>query len=161
MRLTPRWSQRRGRLAFVGKICDVRSSRSGVAQLWIVRPHYTHITMNTLIQFFQKPVVLALFVLVGCLYILNSVSMRFESAMKHDRDDMVAALHQSQTSEAQIAAISQAFDRITSNVDSMAISFFAFTSVVLVCAFAVRRNEPSRKDTQQQPQGELRHDHVA
>jgi hypothetical protein len=81
--------------------------------------------------------------------------------MKHARDDMVAALQQSQTSAPQIAAISQAFDRITSNVDSMAISFFAFTSVVLVCAFTVRRSEPSRKDTQQQSQGELRHDHVA
>jgi hypothetical protein len=117
--------------------------------------------MNTLIQFFQKPAVMALFVLAACIYTLNSTIDRFWSEARQDRDDIVASLRQAQTPEPQIAAISKGFDRITSNVGSMAMSFFSFTSVVLVAGFVIsRRNEQPRKDAQQ-PRGEMKHEPVA
>jgi|SRR5208283_477987 len=117
--------------------------------------------MNTLCQFLNKPRVIAVFVLICCLYVLHLTTTRFLSDMKKGRDDMVTSLRQAQTSEPQIAAISQAFDRITSEVDDVAMSLFGFTSVVLVAAFAVRHKEPPRHDAERQAQGELRHGHVA
>jgi hypothetical protein len=83
--------------------------------------------------------------------------------MKTDRDDMVVALHQSQASEPQIAAISQAFDQTTSNVESMAKSVYAFGFMLagMISWFSIRRSEPPRQNKQQEPHGELRHDHVA
>jgi len=118
--------------------------------------------MNKLKQFLSNPVVLAVFVLVSCVYILNTTASRFYARMEKDKDDMVASLRQAQTPEPQIAAISRAFDGTTSEVGSMAISFFAFTSVVLVVCCVVRRNTPPRQDTQEsQPQRELKPDHVA
>jgi len=116
--------------------------------------------MNALIQFLKKPAVMASFVLVVSVYILESTATRFLTDMRKDRHDMVASLRQAQTPEPQVAAISQAFDRITSNVNSMAISFFAFTSVLLVCVFAARHREPPDQDAQPQEQRELKHDHV-
>jgi hypothetical protein len=116
--------------------------------------------MNALIQFLKKPVALAIFVLIACLYVLHSTSTRFVSDMRKDRDEMVASLRQAQTPEPQIAAIFAGFDCIISDVDSMATSFFAFTSVVLVCAFAVRHKGSPHQDTQSQAHGELKHDQV-
>jgi hypothetical protein len=118
--------------------------------------------MKTLKQFLSNPVAQAFIILAACIYILNSTADRFWSEARQDRDDMVASLRQAQTPEPQIAAISKGFDRITSDVSSMAMTFFSFTSVVLVAAFVVRRrSEPPRQDVQQQPHGELRHEHVA
>jgi uncharacterized BrkB/YihY/UPF0761 family membrane protein len=116
--------------------------------------------MNALFQSFKKPVVMALFVLVCCLYVFNSTATRFLSDMRKDRDDMVVSLRQAQTPEPQVTAISKAFDRIISNVNSMVGSYFMFTSVVLVAAFAVRYREPSHQNTQHQGQEELKHDRV-
>jgi hypothetical protein len=124
-----------------------------------VEPHHTNFIMNA-IRFLKRPVVLALFVLAACVYILDSTATRFYTRAQIDRDDMVASLRQAQTPEPQIAAISKAFDGIISEAGSMATSFFAFTSVILVCAFAARRGEPSRKDFQKQPDGELKHEPV-
>ncbi len=90
---------------------------------------------------------MAVFVLLACLFVLHSTATRFLSDMRSDRNDMVASLRQAQTPEPQITAISRGFDRITSDVHSMSTSFFAFTSVVLICAFTVRNRE-------------LRHDRV-
>jgi hypothetical protein len=117
--------------------------------------------MKNISQFLSKPAVLALVVLLGGLYIFNSTSTRYFERIKSDRDDLITSLHQAQMSEPQVAAISWAFDRVASEAGDLAMSFFSFTIVVLVAAFAVRRSEPPQREIPQQPQGELRHDHVA
>ena len=73
--------------------------RVGGGSAFFVRPHYTHITMNTL----KVPVLLrsgshggVCSSRVVCISLNFGIPSRFESAMKHDRDDMVAALQQSQ-----------------------------------------------------------------
>jgi len=116
--------------------------------------------MKNISQFMSKPAVLALVVLLSGLYIFHSVSTRYFERVESDRVDLVASLHQAQMPEPEIAAISQAFDKVASESGDMAMSFFAFTAVVLVAAFAVRRSEPPQREIPQQPQGELRHDHV-
>jgi hypothetical protein len=67
--------------------------------------------------------------------------------MRKDRDDMVASLHQAQTPEPQIVAISNAFDGITSNVHFMAISFFSFTSIMLVATIGMIGRQSRHQDT--------------
>jgi hypothetical protein len=104
----------------------------------------------------------ALIVLVACIYILNSTSSRFLSDMRKSRDDMAASLRQAQTPEPQITAISTGFDRITSDVHSMALTFFSFTAIVLVAAFSARRrSELPHLDSQQQTQRDSKHEAVA
>jgi hypothetical protein len=126
-----------------------------------IKPHHTLNFMNKLKQFLGNPVVLAVFVLVSSAYTLNFTASRFFADMKKDQDDMVASLRQAQTPEPQIAAISRAFDGTTSEVGSMAISFFSFTTVVLVACYLARRSGPPRHDMlAQAPQRELKHDHV-
>jgi hypothetical protein len=117
--------------------------------------------MKDISHFLSKPAVLALVVLLGGLYTFHSVSTRYFERVKGDRDDLVASLRQAQTPEPEITAISRAFDRVASEAGDMAMSFFAFTSVVLVTVFAVRRSEPPREAIQQKPHGELRRDHAA
>jgi len=116
--------------------------------------------MKTALQFLNKPAVLALFVLAGCLFMLHSVSTRFFDRVRSEREDLVASLRQAQTPEPEIAAISKAFDRVTSDSGNMAISFFAFTSVVLVCGFTVRSGKPLHDEIQQPQHRELKPDHV-
>src|SRR5208283_1135473 len=135
------------------------TSRVGGGSAFYVRPHEIHDYMNAPKQFFGNPIVQALIVLVACLYILDSTSNRFLSDMRKSRDDMVASLRQAQTAEPQIAAISAGFDRITSDVHSMALTFFSFTSVILIAAFSARRrSESTRQDPQQQAHGESGHE---
>jgi len=55
---------------------------------------------------------------------------------------MVASLHQAQTPEPQIVAISTAFDDITSNVQSLADDFFSFTLVMLVGTISMIGRQP-------------------
>jgi len=117
--------------------------------------------MKNISQFLGKPAVLALVVLLGGLYIFHATSTRYFERVKSDRDDLVASLHRAQMSEPQVAAISRAFDRVASGAGDLAMSFFSFTIVVLVAAFAARRSEPPWREIPQEPKGELKHDHVA
>lgn len=105
---------------------------------------------------------MALFVLVACLYVLHSTTTGFLSDMRKERDEMVASLRQAQTPEPQITAISKGFDRMTSEVNSMSMSFFAFTSVVLVCAFAPgRHSDTSSRNEGKRQEDVLKHESAA
>jgi len=118
--------------------------------------------MSVLFQKLTKTPVMALFVLVACLYVLHSTTTRFLADMRHDRDEMVASLRQAQTPEPQISAISKGVDRMTSDVNSMTMSFFAFTSIVLVCTFAAgRRSDPPNQNALKHQEGVLKHEPVA
>jgi hypothetical protein len=118
-------------------------------ELWTL-DHITRITMNA-IRFLKRPGILELFILVACVYILDSTATRFYTRSQTDRDEMVASLRQAHTPEPQIAAISKAFNGIISEAGGMATTFFGFTTVMLVCAFINRRVKPSRQDPQRQP----------
>jgi hypothetical protein len=100
------------------------------------------------------------FILVGCLYVLLSTSTRFLSEAKEDRDEMVASLRKAQTPEPQVMAISSGFDHITTRVHSMGISFFTFTSILLVTIAGRRQSDLPRRDIEHQPHTELRPDPV-
>ena len=103
---------------------------------------------------------MAAYVLVCCVYLLHVVDAQFLSDMEKDKSDMVASLRQAQTPEPQIMAVSKAFDRIASNVSSMSVSFFAFTTVVIVGAYTFRRNDPPREETKKLPHDDLKHEPV-
>ena len=105
--------------------------------------------MSAIREILQKPAVTAMFILVVCTCVMHSTSKDFMSDMREDRNDMVASLRQAQTPEPEVMAISKGFDRIASDVRIMGTSFFGFTTVVLVVAFAAKRNEPPRCGTQQ------------
>jgi len=106
--------------------------------------------------------VLALVVIIGSLCIFHSVSTRFVERVRSDRDDLADSLRQAHMPEPEIAVTSRAFDRVASEgSDILSMSLLAFTSVVLVAAFAARRSEPPRADIQRHTQGELRHEPAA
>jgi hypothetical protein len=112
--------------------------------------------MKDLIQVLNKPFVVALFILLGSIYILNSISTEFVSNAKKDREEMVKSLRQAQTPEPQVVAISAGFDRLTSEVDSMAVSFFGFFSMVMVLVVGTRQRDLSPRNSEPQTRGELK-----
>jgi hypothetical protein len=116
--------------------------------------------MNAIYEFLHKPAVMTVLVLIACLYIMHSTSKDFLSDMQKDRDDMVASLRQAQTPEPQIMAISKGFDRITWNVYTMGTSFFAYTAILLIGAYAENLRKPTHQDSQR-PRGELPQGKVA
>ena len=105
-------------------------------------------TMNALLRFLKTPIVTGFFLIAACVCILHTESSSFLSDMRKDRDDLVVSLRQAQTPEPQITAMSHAFDRITSNVDGITTSFFAFASVLVVGAFGAMYKGPARQDAQ-------------
>jgi hypothetical protein len=105
--------------------------------------------MNTLSQQLRKQTTYyALAVLICGVWIFHSAATHYLSDMRKDRDDMVASLHQAQTPEAQIVAISTAFDGITSNVQSLADDFFSFTLVMIVGTIGMIGRQSRPQDTQ-------------
>jgi hypothetical protein len=110
---------------------------------WGIKPP-PHI-MNAIFQFLRKPVVMAVFVLVACLFILETTFKSRMSEMRTSRSDMVVALRQAGTPEPQIKAISQGIADTASGVGSMSEAYFCFTSVMLFLLF---RREFPRKDSQ-------------
>jgi hypothetical protein len=104
--------------------------------------HPPHTIMNKLSQLLRKPTLFALAVLICGVWIFQSAATHYSSDMRKDRDNMVASLHQAQTPEPQIVAISTAFDDITSNVQSLADDFFSFTLVMLVGTISMIGRQP-------------------
>jgi hypothetical protein len=80
-------------------------------------------------------------ILAGCVYVLLSTSTRFLSDTKKDRNEMVASLRQAKAPEPQIIAISAGFDHLASEVHSMGLSFFTFTSVLLTALAGLRQRD--------------------
>jgi hypothetical protein len=101
--------------------------------------------MNALFQFLKKPAIMAVFVLVACLFILETTFTSRMSDMRTSRSNMVIALRQAGTPEPQIKAISQGIADTASGVSSMSETYFCFTSLVLFLLF---RREFPRKVSQ-------------
>jgi hypothetical protein len=101
--------------------------------------------MNALFQFLNKPAVIAVFVLVACLFMLETTFTSRMSEMRTSRHDMVVALRQAGTPEPQIKAISQGIADTASGVSSMSEAYFCFTAVMLFLLF---RREFPRKVSQ-------------
>jgi hypothetical protein len=106
--------------------------------------------MKTLKYFLVNPAVQAILILAACIYMLNSTSSRFFSAVHEDRDNMVKSLRQADVPGLQITAISAGFDNITMDVNRLAVELFSFTTIAFtVCFLSWRRSAPACKDSKQ------------